>query len=205
MGSIISSSLESFSTAPVQTLIWTVLSTLLLGALVFVLGALVFVIKSAINYIRDPLGLRKIPSPNLWAAVFPFWLMNETWKGRRFEAIETQHRRLGKVVRLSPTWLVFNSPQAVVDIYGHQASNKIKKGLFYDSLAGQYHDVFLSTDREEHSRKMRNLANSFALKNVVRMEPVIRERIRSLMVEIDKNIKISESSSESSTLDMRYW
>ncbi|KAK5224301.1 hypothetical protein LTR47_009912 [Exophiala xenobiotica] len=168
------------------------------------LGVSGLILKAVIDYLRDPLDLRKYPAPSIWASIFPFWLMIQTWRGRRFAAIHEGHERLGDVVRLSPTYLVFNIPQAVTDIYGHMAANKIKKAVFYDTLAGEYHDIVQVTDRADHARKRRFLANSFALKNVVRMEPLIRDKVRRLLAQIDRNEQ-SQSWESSKGFDFRYW
>lgn len=180
------------------------MQALLAIPLTLLLGICILSLKVVIDFFRDPLDLRKYPAPSLWASIFPFWLMSQTWKGRRFAAIQEQHERLGDVVRLSPTYLVFNIPQAVTDIYGHMAANKIKKAVFYDTLAGEYHDIVQVTDRTDHTRKRRFLANSFALKNVVRMEPLIRDKVRRLLEQIERSNEQSKSS-ETSSFDFRHW
>ena len=172
----------------------------LLAVLLLGLGCLL--LRPVYVFFRDPLDLRRFPAPSFLAAMTPIWLMRATWSGKRYAWLHREHERHGDIVRIGPSHLSFNDPRAVADIYGHQAAGKIGKDVFYDTLAGQYHDVFQSTDRADHSRKRKYIANSFALKNVVRMEPLIRDNIRILIARIDESCQ--ENNAEP-PLDLRRW
>jgi cytochrome P450 len=187
--------------AYVSNAIWTILAALLLGFL----GLLGFILKLVVDYYRDPLDLRKYPAPSLLAAMTPLWSIRESWLGRRYAALHEQHERLGDVIRVGPNQLCFNDPEAVIDIYGHKAASKLGKDFFYDALAGTYHDIVVSTDRAEHSRKRKYMANSFALKNVTRMEPVIRDKIRLLLEQIDKSCGETLEDRTGRSMDFRNW
>jgi cytochrome P450 len=143
-------------------------------------------VRPIIVYLLDPLDLRKYPAPSLLAATTPLWLLRETWLERRSATIEKEHKRLGDIIRVGPNQLLFNDPQAINDIYGHQAVNNISKDEgFYGKMAGDFRDIVNVRDRAEHSRKRRYLANSFALKTVVEMEPVIRANSEKLFARLD--------------------
>ena len=172
----------------------------LLAVLLLSLGFLS--LRPAYVYFRDPLDLRRFPAPNLLAAMTPIWMMRATWSGKRYAWLHREHERLGDVIRIGPSHLSFNDPRAVSDIYGHQAASKIGKDVFYDTLAGQYHDIFQSTDRADHSLKRKFIANSFALKNVVRMEPLIRDNVRILIARIDD---WCQQNNAEPPLDLRRW
>jgi len=188
-------SLQILTLSPLQNPWSSLLAVLLLS-----LGCLS--LRSIYVYFRDPLNLRRCPAPNLLAAMTPIWMMRATWSGKRYAWLHREHERLGDVIRIGLSYLSFNDPRAVSDIYGHQAASKIGKDVFYDTLAGQYHDIFQSTDRADHSRKRKFIANSFALKNVVRMEPLIRDNVRILIARIDD---WCQQNNAEPPLDLRRW
>lgn len=169
---------------------------------------LLFVIISRpiIAYIKDPLDLRKFPSPSLLAAVTPLWLVRQTLSGLRSRTINEQHDRLGDVIRVGPKHLMFNEPQAVKDIYGMTAISRIGKDDFYHRLAGEHCDLVLVRDRPEHARRRKALTNAFALKTVVNMEPVIRDKIRQLLKQIDTRCEEGQGNQEElGSINIRRW
>ncbi|KIW19422.1 hypothetical protein PV08_03717 [Exophiala spinifera] len=153
--------------------------------LLLVAGSVCF-LTPLVRYFNDPLDLRKYPAANILAAITPLWLVKETWNQKRSTTIHRLHQKLGPIVRISPDQLVFNDPKAIPEIYGHLQARKFEKDVFYDNLsAGGLHDIVTSRNHDEHSRKRRYLANSFAHKTVVDMEPVIRENFQRLLHRID--------------------
>ncbi|CAI6093011.1 unnamed protein product [Clonostachys chloroleuca] len=159
--------------------------SIFLGA---VLGAALFtyfVFYPVAWYFWDPLELRRFPAPNFVASVSPLWLMKINASEKRSYRLHEAHKKLGPIVRVGPQTVYFNDPRAINDIYGHKAISKIIKDSFYDRLASKYHDIVQVRDREEHSRKRKYLAHTFALKTVVDMEPVIRDNAEGLIRAID--------------------
>ncbi|KAF5695077.1 cytochrome P450 monooxygenase [Fusarium denticulatum] len=89
-----------------------------------------------LHHLPDPLDLRKYPAPSFLAATHS-WILKETWLQRRSRSIHRQHEKLGDVIRIAPSLIIFNIPEAVPDIYGHAAAQlssircvKIIKQLF---------------------------------------------------------------------------
>ncbi|KAF5721613.1 cytochrome P450 monooxygenase [Fusarium globosum] len=160
------------------------------------------VLKPLLHYLLDPLDLRKYPVPSFLAATTHFWILKETWLQRRSRSIHRQHERLGDVIRVAPSLLIFNIPEAVPDIYGHAAARKLVKDTFYDKIAADERDIVNVIDHGDHSRRRKYLANSFALKTVTDMEPAIRQNLQRLIDYLDE---ITTQSITSQTLDIRQW
>lgn len=182
------------------------LRTLCGFAAIFLLLYIIF--KPIITYIRDPLDLRKYPSPNLLAAITPLWIVHQTLTGLRSRTIHEQHDRFGDVIRVGPKHLMFNDPRAVKDIYGMTAISRIGKDDFYDRLAGEHHDLVLVRDRPEHARRRKALTNAFALKTVVNMEPVIRDKAQQLLEQIDTRCADGEGDVDKEgfgSINIRRW
>ncbi|KAI1021008.1 hypothetical protein LB503_010190 [Fusarium chuoi] len=160
------------------------------------------VLKPLLHYLLDPLDLRKYPVPSFLAATSHFWILKETWLQRRSRSIHRQHERLGDVIRIAPSLLIFNIPEAVTDIYGHAAARKLVKDTFYDKIAGDERDIVNVINHGDHSRRRKYLSNSFALKTVTDMEPVIRQNLQRLIDYLDE---ITTQSITSQTFDIRRW
>ena len=156
-----------------------------MAAVVAILLFFAIIVRPIVTYMRDPLDLRKFPAPSLLAALTPLWIVYQTMTERRSRIIHKQHQHLGDVIRVAPKHLIFNNPQAVKDIYGMTAISRVAKDDFYDRLAGEHHDLILVRSREEHARRRKALTNAFALKTVVNMEPVIRDKAQQLLERID--------------------
>ncbi|MCJ1472228.1 hypothetical protein MMC13_000875 [Lambiella insularis] len=99
------------------------------------------------------------------------------------------------MIRVSPNQVVFNNPEAIPDIYGHQHVRKYEEDPFYDHLSsGSYHDIVTVRDHGENSLERRYLTNSFALKTVVEMEDVIRKNFRDRLDSIDGAAEVGRDS-----------
>ena len=181
-------------------------SVLLAGSLA-VIVAFGLLLKPWIDYLRDPLDLRKYPSPSLFASISSLWLMRLTWSQQRSVRLHELHMKLGDVLRVSPNHLLFNDPRAIKDIYGVLALSKgTFKDEFYDRMAGDFHDLVLLRDRGEHSKRRKALTNAFALKTVVNMEPVIRRTLSQLLQQIDQHIDTNDSETTNcQAFNIRKW
>jgi cytochrome P450 len=149
------------------------------------------------DYFLDPFNLRLFPSPS-YAAISSLWLAFKGLRGQRSSSVHEAHLHLGPIIRIQPTHLSFNSPQALHDIYGH--GSNIMKADFYDTFESEnvYHTV-ATKDRAEHARKRKNLASAFAMKNVIHMEPVVRSHLSHLMHILDQHARSGTS------LNIRRW
>jgi benzoate 4-monooxygenase len=168
-----------------------------------------FLLRPIVSYFVDPLGLRKYPAPSLLAATTPLWLMKETWMQRRSRSVHNEFKKHGgpDVLRVGPNQLIFNIPQAVTDIYGHLAARRLVKDVFYDKIAADQHDIVNTRDHEDHAHRRKYLSNSFALKTVVDMEPVIRDNFGRLLGRIDEHVAetAEETHGEKTPFDIRQW
>ncbi|KAF4440321.1 benzoate 4-monooxygenase cytochrome P450 [Fusarium acutatum] len=160
------------------------------------------ILRPLLHYLLDPLDLRKYSSPSFLAATTHFWVLKETWLQRRSRSIHRQHERLGDVIRIAPSLIIFNIPEAVPDIYGHAAARKLAKDPFYDKIAGEERDIVNVIDHGDHSQRRKYLSNSFALKTVEDMEPVIRQNFQKLLAYLDE---IATQNTTSQILDIRRW
>ena len=143
-----------------------------------------------------------VPAASISAGITPLWCMWHSWLGKRFRAVHDAHEKYGRVVRISPTHLSFNDPVAIKDIYGHVNGSKIMKDSFYDTLAGEFHNIANVRDREDHARKRKYFSNAFALKSVVELEPVIS---RYLSLLLDKMDEVASEGPQSSLFSPRHF
>lgn len=201
------SSLKKEITKQVHFSIPSMLSLGLFPALVAVAVALRVLVNPIVEYLQDPLDLRKYPAPSFLASCSSLWLSYATWTQRRSEIIHKQHCRLGDVIRVSPNHLMFNDPRAIKDIYGVLAvSRGTFKDDFYDRLAGDFHDLVQLRDRAEHSDRRKALANAFALKTVTNMESQIRGTFALLLARIEAEVDEHDASTDvGATLNIRQW
>ncbi|KAI0127879.1 cytochrome P450 [Xylariales sp. AK1849] len=112
------------------------------------------------------------------------------------------HRQYGSVVRLSPNELVFSSPQAWKDIYGHKLAGQQefpKPRAFYRPEDDQPPSV-ISADREDHSRIRRQLSHGFSDRSMRGQEPIIGGYVDLLIKKLH-----SSSAGGTKPLNMREW
>ena len=118
-------------------------------------------------------------------------------------------RSWGPVVRIQPTHVSFNIPEAVNDIYGF--SNRLSKDRFYDTFtSNEYTSIVGTRSWEDHNRKRKYVSNAFAQKNIVDMEPIIRRQIAVLLSKLDSSCTLRPQSNqsmpkESEILNIRWW
>lgn len=169
------------------------------------IGLYYVVLNPLIQYFRDPLRLRKYPSPSLLASLTPLWLIRATWSQNRSRILHKEFQRLGDVIRVSPTHIIFNDPAAIKDIYGVMAlSRGVAKDEFYDRVAGDGHDLVQVRDRQEHTDRRKALTNAFAAKTVVNMESVIRKTLAQLFKIIDKHVD-DQRADAPEPVNLRRW
>jgi hypothetical protein len=76
----------------------------------------------------DPLS--RIPNAHVTSPFSRGWILWQRYKARENRAIHDAHRRLGPVVRLGPTELSVNSPDALKVIY----SDTFDRDAFYTAF-----------------------------------------------------------------------
>lgn len=63
-------------------------------------------------------AIRDIPAP-FPAAFSNLWLMYQCRRGRRYLAVDEQHKKHGKLVRIQPHHISIADPEAIPLVYGH--------------------------------------------------------------------------------------
>ncbi|KAK7896930.1 hypothetical protein LTR67_004818 [Exophiala xenobiotica] len=160
------------------------------------LGAAVY------RYLTDPYDLNRFPAPNMVAAVTPLWCFKHSAIGDRFQAVDRAHKELGDIVRISPDHVSINILDAIKDIYGHGSMGKLMKADFYDTLAGEYHNIANTRDRDEHQRKRKYISNAFALTNILELEPKIAGNLSVLLSKLDQ---MASTEQGTRNIDVHDW
>ncbi|GJC97870.1 isotrichodermin C-15 hydroxylase [Colletotrichum higginsianum] len=122
--------------------------------------------------------LRKYPGPKLWAAIrIPHSMM--ILRGNPHREILSLHQRYNAdIIRISPNGLSFLHPDAWKDIMGHRKGKAEENGKDHTEEGNK---EILFSDRENHSRFRRILANGFSAKSMQDQEPIILSYIDLLI------------------------
>ncbi|KAI1261462.1 cytochrome P450 [Xylariaceae sp. FL1019] len=108
--------------------------------------------------------------------------------------IHENHTRYGSVVRYGPDRLLFNSPQAVQDIY--QSPNFTKSYLYVFSRLGGGSSIFSTMDKSHHRQKRHLYAQALSDRSMRLFEP-------TLLRHLDVFLKmLLQSSKAQSHVDM---
>ncbi|KAH7322251.1 cytochrome P450 [Rhizoctonia solani] len=151
------------------------------------LGALAFAFY-VVPYLLDPYEYRRrFPGPPL-AGVTNWWMSSLTRTGHHSEIVKQLHDRYGTFVRLGPNHISIADPDALEIVYGH-GSGLLKSEFYRIFQNGPELNVFNTSDRAEHSRKRKRLANIFSPQNVSAFEPRVRSHIRQLCAQLDLRCK----------------
>ncbi|KAJ5622731.1 benzoate 4-monooxygenase cytochrome p450 [Penicillium herquei] len=157
-----------------------------LGFLISLCAILPFLViaKHVLDFFRDSKGLRRFPPMSTFSSLTNIPCMIEAMKGQRFKAFHDAHQRLGPVIRVGPNSISFNDAKAVKDIYGH--GSPVRKGDFYDLLAGSHRHLADVSDREDHSRKRRVLAGAYSQASLENWEYIVADRTAALLKQYDR-------------------
>ncbi|KAF4929826.1 Trichothecene C-15 hydroxylase [Colletotrichum viniferum] len=155
------------------------LSPFILWPTVAVSLALIYALLSAIyNLTLHPLV--KHPGPKLWAASrLPYSLM--LLRGNPHKDILALHARYGDVVRLSPSLLSFQAPDAWKEVMGHRKGGKLEENAKLPDFIDERHADLISANREDHARYRRILSHGFSAKNMQDQQPIIKSYIDLLI------------------------
>lgn len=123
--------------------------------------------------------LRSIPGPPL-AKISKAWSRYGNLKGRKSHRIHAAHQKYGPVVRVAPNELSFSSPEAVRDIYAHDAF--VKEETFYRAKRVFHEEMVMSfRDPEAHKQRKKLLQRGFSQAAMVAFEPEIDTKIEALI------------------------
>ncbi|KAI2643133.1 putative cytochrome P450 monooxygenase [Xylaria nigripes] len=134
--------------------------------------------------------LREFPGDLLSRA--SFW--PRVWyqiNGRMAFHVRDLHKQYGPVVRIAPDELVFSSPQAWQDIYGHKKSGELelpKLHAFY-RMFDHIPPSILSSNRQEHSVLRRQLSHGFSDRSMHEQEPIIGSYVKLLISRLKTETK----------------
>lgn len=108
-----------------------------------------------------------------------------------FKLIEL-HKQYGPIIRITPFELHISDPEFYGEVYASSASNRKrnKYPLFYESFGMDY-SMFATIDHDLHKYRRAALNPFFSQQNVRKLQPVIQERV-STMLERIRDFKESE-------------
>lgn len=144
--------------------------------------------------------LSKYPGPRFAACTD---LQNLYWTstGQYHYKIKELHDKYGDVVRTGPRTLVYRTPQAWKDIYGHRKSGAgsfLKDPKFY--LRGPSGPSILNANDADHSRSRRLLSHAFSEKALRDQESLIQSYVDMLIERLNGEVTASRE-----TVDMSQW
>ncbi|KAI0443926.1 cytochrome P450 [Xylaria telfairii] len=153
-----------------------------------VLGTLFIIGYAIYNAFLHP--LRKYPGPlSHRISVIP-----RSWyqlRGLLPFHTEKLHRQYGPVVRIAPNELVFSSPQAWRDIYGHKKAGEEELPK-YDGVYKLFDWLptsVLNADRQEHGMLRRQLSHGFSDRSMREQEPIIGSYVNLLIRRLNEGVK----------------
>ncbi|PVI01616.1 cytochrome P450, partial [Periconia macrospinosa] len=129
--------------------------------------------------------LSKYPGPKL--AVISDWYTAYYALKRRLHLVTYHdHQKYGSVIRHGPNKLVFNSYQALHDIYQSERTNKVHSYLATQIKADTY-SVFNCIDKRLHKIKRRMIGKALSEQKMRQFEPVMLEHIRIFLKQLLKS------------------
>ncbi|KAJ5637723.1 Cytochrome monooxygenase lcsI [Penicillium lividum] len=144
--------------------------------------------------------LSKFPGPKLAACTYLpviYW----TVTGQNHTKMKKLHDKYGDTVRVGPQRLVYRSPQAWKDIYGHRKSGTgsfIKDPMFY--IRGPTGPNLINADDADHSRERRLLSHAFSEKALREQESLIQAYVDLLVDRLNGQIAAGRGA-----IDMCRW
>ncbi|KAF1959963.1 cytochrome P450 monooxygenase-like protein [Byssothecium circinans] len=168
---------------------WSVLEALLL---VVRYGALAFVTRCIVvySYRLTIHPLSKFPGPRL-AAVTDWYTVYYSLLKRLHLVTYRDHGKYGSVIRHGPNKLVFNSGQALRDIYQSEHTNKVKSYLATQIKPGIY-SVFNCIDKRLHKVKRRMISRALSEQKMRNFEPIILEHVHIFLQQLLKASRANE-------------
>ncbi|OBT64897.1 hypothetical protein VE03_06450 [Pseudogymnoascus sp. 23342-1-I1] len=130
--------------------------------------------------------LSKFPGPKIAALTSWYELYYDLILGGKytFKLIEL-HKQYGPIIRITPFELHISDPEFYDEVYASSASNRKrnKYPLFYESF-GMDHSMFATIDHDLHKYRRAALNPFFSQQNVRKLQPVIQERVSTMMERI---------------------
>ncbi|KAH8690164.1 putative cytochrome P450 oxidoreductase [Talaromyces proteolyticus] len=128
--------------------------------------------------------LARYPGP-FFAKLSNFYVTLLSAKGLHlYEEVEKLHKQYGDYVRLGPSELSINDPEAVRHIYSSQA--KVGKGVWYTVLEPRV-SVHMERNKQEHARRRKVWDQAFSSKALRDYEPRVSRYTNQLLSVIQQN------------------
>lgn len=102
-------------------------------------------------------------------------------RGNPHKDILALHARYGDVVRLSPSLLSFQAPDAWKEVMGHRKGGKLEENAKLPDFIDERHADLISANREDHARYRRILSHGFSAKSMQDQQPIIKSYIDLLI------------------------
>ncbi|GLA01342.1 hypothetical protein AnigIFM60653_011594 [Aspergillus niger] len=126
--------------------------------------------------------LRQYPGPRLWAATRLPWCWYQA-HGRLNQKLLELHLRYGRIVRVAPNELSYNSEEAWRAIYGLRSDEMGKDPIFSLRTPTGVQNI-LTADRQTHTRQRRLLSHAFSEKALREQEGIIQGYVDQLMKQL---------------------
>ncbi|KAL4972468.1 cytochrome P450 [Aspergillus desertorum] len=134
--------------------------------------------------------IAKLPGP--WYTTFTSWVLkyHEFTSNRRLY-VHGLHRKYGTTTRIAPNEVSFASLEATREIYASGGSGYDKTELYDLFRQFGFKTMFSTLDKHSHSQRKRELADRYAMTNILREEHVsaIMERARAFVSRCDTSME----------------
>ncbi|KAF0412497.1 cytochrome P450 [Gigaspora margarita] len=143
--------------------------------------------------------LSKIPSPSFLCSISNLPIILRKPEGKIFNWYLYLHKNIGPVVRISPSFVLFSSKNAVMQIL---INDNLPKS---DSIAGIRSDpnfptLFSATEKPFHQKRRKLLSSAFSIKYISTLEPLMRSCTDVLL---QKVLSLTNTSNNSNN-DIQY-
>ncbi|KAI1325102.1 cytochrome P450 [Xylariaceae sp. FL0255] len=139
--------------------------------------------------------LRRYPGP-LFARISGLYGAFYASQRRLHIVTRQDHLQYGRVIRQGPNKLVFNSPQALRDIY---SSDRVEKSQIYKAgVLGPHFNLFNIIDKNAHAKKRKVVGAVLSLQSMRTFEPIMAEQI-GIFIEYLKVCAIASKAVDIST------
>ncbi|EFQ28426.1 cytochrome P450 [Colletotrichum graminicola M1.001] len=129
--------------------------------------------------------LRKIPGPKLWAISYlPYFRLYTS--GQAHRTILKLHQQYGPLVRVGPTHISINHPEAHEIVKGHNKKGENQKDPSHNMA---FRNNILGANREDHQRFRRVLSHGFSAQSMLDQEPIIKEYVDKLFEKLHEAAK----------------
>ncbi|KAI9931250.1 hypothetical protein MW887_010912 [Aspergillus wentii] len=145
--------------------------------------------------------LSRYPGPKL-AAISPIPLLFWEIRGKSHTKIKSLHDKYGDVVRIGPNALVYRSPTAWKDIYGHRKQGQkvfLKDPSVYTPLPNGAQAI-ITANEADHTRMRRLLSHAFSDRALRKQERLLHMYADLLVQKIHRLVESSPDA-----VDMTRW